>query len=48
MVTLYAQVGGDNAVIYVVSDSNKDASHKFLDYVFANPGKRIPEELLKG
>lgn len=48
MVTLYAQVGGDNAVIYVVSDSNKDASRKVLDYVFANPGKRIPKELLKG
>lgn len=45
MVTLYAQVGGDNAV---VSDSNKDASHKVLDYMFENPGKRIPEELLKG
>ena len=47
MVTLYAQVWGDDAVIYVVSDSDKDASCKVLDYMFANPGKRIPEELLK-
>lgn len=39
MVTLCAQVWGDNAVIYVVSDSNKDALHKVLDYMFTDSGK---------
>ena len=43
----FSQIWGDDAVIYVVSDSDKDASRKVLDYMFANPGKRIPEELLK-